>query len=273
MLHDDNIEQSFFHAWDFLTICAKNGIVVSLEKFQFCQNTVDYAGMKITPTGVSPSDKILSAIRDFPTPTSITDARSWFGLVNQVAWAYSLSPIMEPFRELVKSNNTFHWDNILDKLFEDTKSLIISKVEEGIQAFDVNRQTCLQPDWCQSGIGYLLLQKYCNCSIENAPVCCPDGWRLVYAGSRFTQSAETRYSPTEGEALAVTWALDHAKNFIHGCRNLIVVTDHKPLLGIFNDRDLSSIPNPRISKLKEMTFRYQFSTQYCPAKGSRCVLS
>ena len=269
LLHDDNIEQSFFHAWDFLTICAKNGIVVSLEKFQFCQNTVDYAGMKITPTGVSPSDKILSAIRDFPTPTSSTDARSWFGLVNQVAWAYSLSPIMEPFRELVKSNNIFHWDNILDKLFEDTKSLIISKVEEGIQAFDVNRQTRLQPDWCQSGIGYLLLQKYCDCSIENAPVCCPDGWRLVYAGSRFTQSAETRYSPTEGEALAVTWALDHAKNFIHGCRNLIVVTDHKPLLGIFNDRDLSSIPNPRISKLKERTFRYQFSTQYCPGKWQR----
>ena len=50
---------------------------------------------------------------------------------------------MEPFRELVKSNNTFHWDNILDKSFEDTKSLIISKVEEGIKAFDVNRQTCL----------------------------------------------------------------------------------------------------------------------------------
>ena len=74
LLHDDNIEQSFFHAWDFLTICAKNGIVVSLEKYQFCQNTVYYAGMKITPTGVSPSDKILSAIRDFPTPTSITDA-------------------------------------------------------------------------------------------------------------------------------------------------------------------------------------------------------
>ena len=95
----------------------------------------------------------------------------------------------------------------------------------------------------------ILLQKYCDCSIENAPVCCPDGWRLVYAGSRFTESAETRYSPTEGEALAVTWALNHAKNFIHGCQNLIVVTDHKPLLGIFNDRDLSSIPNPRISKL------------------------
>ena len=54
-----------------------------------------------------------------------------------------------------------------------------------------------------------------------------------------------------------------------GCRDLIVSTDHKPLLGIFHDRDLSSIPNDRISSLKEKTFRYQFSIQFCPGKWHR----
>ena len=100
-------------------------------------------------------------------------------------------------------------------------------------------------------------------------MCCPDGWRLVYAGSRLTDSAETRYSPTEGEALAVTWALDQANNFNLGCRNLTVATDHKTLLCIFNDRDLCSILNPRISKLKERSFRCQFLTQYCPGIWQR----
>ena len=138
-----------------------------------------------------------------------------------------------------------------------------------IRAFDPKRQTCLQPDWCQNGIGYLLLQKYCDCSLEKAPVCCPDGWRLVYAGSRFTQVAESKYAPTEGETLAVTWALNHAKNFILGCPNLVVVTDHKPLLGFFNNRDLHSIHNPRVAKLKEKTFRYRFTIQHCLGKWQR----
>ena len=32
---------------------------------------------------------------------------------------------MEPFRELVKPNNTFHWDSTLDKLFAKSKELLI----------------------------------------------------------------------------------------------------------------------------------------------------
>ena len=92
---------------------------------------------------------------------------------------------------------------------------------------------------------------------------------LVYAGSRFTTPTEAGYSPTEGESLAVVWGLDNARMFVLGCRDLIVSTDHKPLLGFFNDRDLSSIPNDHISSLKEKTFRYQFSIQFCPGKWHR----
>ena len=57
--------------------------------------------------------------------------------------------------------------------------------------------------------------------------------------------------------------------FVLGCRDLIVSTDLKPLLGIFRDRDLSSTSNDCISSLKEKTFRYQFSIQFCPGKWHR----
>ena len=75
--------------------------------------------------------------------------------------------------------------------------------------------------------------------------CCTDGWKLIFAGSRFTKPAESRYSPTEGKALAVAGALNHSKMFTLGCTNLVVSVDHKPLLGILNDRDLGNINNPR----------------------------
>ena len=148
----------------------------------------------------------------------------------------------------------------------------MSQVEEGICTFDTSHRACLQTDWSKDRIGYLLLQQYCECDPKNAPICCPDGWRLVYAGSCFTTPTEAGYSPTEDKSLAFAWALDNARTFVLGCRDLIVSTDHKPLLGIFCDRDLSSIPNDHISSQKERTFPYQFQYNFAQINGTRALM-
>jgi len=78
-MYDYSIEQAFHHAWDFLTFCTENGIVLIVDKFQFCQNVVDFAGLQLTEDGIAPSQKILAAIHNIPVPENITDAWSWFG--------------------------------------------------------------------------------------------------------------------------------------------------------------------------------------------------
>ena len=163
LLYDHNIEESFFHTFDYLHHCYMNGIAFNLEKFQFCSDIVEFGGLQIGPEGISPSQHILNAIQNLPVPKSITDARSWFGLVNQIAWAYSLSPIMLPFRDLVKKNSTFTWNKSLEDAFIQSKQVIINLVKDGIVSFDTNRITCLAPDWSKDGIGFLLLQKHCTC--------------------------------------------------------------------------------------------------------------
>ena len=89
LLWDDDIKSAYFHSYDYLLLCEKNGITINKEKFQFAEDTATFAGLKVTEDGIKPSDRLLKAIRDFPTPTNITGARSWFGIVNQIAWAYS----------------------------------------------------------------------------------------------------------------------------------------------------------------------------------------
>ena len=105
--------------------------------------------------------------------------------------------------------------------------------------------------------------------MDRAPVCCHEGWQLVFAGSRFTRGAESRYSPTEGEALAVAWALNHAHIFTKGCPNILVSTDHLPLLGIFNSKPLEAIKSPRLVRLKEHTIPFDFYLQYNQGKWHR----
>ena len=107
LLYDSNIEGAFYHTFDFLLQYAKNRIVLYTDKFQFSQDVVQFGGLQITPSRVSPSESMIQAILNFPVPRTITDARLWFGLVNQVAWAYSLGPFMLPLQNLVKQNSKF----------------------------------------------------------------------------------------------------------------------------------------------------------------------
>ena len=83
-------------------------------------------------------------------------------------------------------------------------------------------------------------------------------WKLCSIGRRFTTPGESRYSPVEGEAPAVVYALHQTQYYILGYTDLIVATDHKPLLKILNDKPLTEIPNHRLLNLIEKTLPYSF---------------
>lgn len=175
--------------------------------------------------------KYLDAIRDFPTPTNITDVRSWFGLINQVSYAFAANERILPFCQLLKPGAPFVWDNDLNNLFEESKSMIIDEIEEGVRIFDKSKLTCLAIDWSKTGIGYWLFQKHCRCP-TNTPFCCRTGWKTTLVVSHFTHAAESRYYTIEGEALAIADALDKARFFVLGCSDRTVAVDHKPLLKV-----------------------------------------
>ena len=266
LLWATDLEASFHQATKWLDLCGRNGITLNPEKFIFGADTVDFAGFEITRDSVRPSQKYLRAIRSFPTPQNITDIRSWFGLINQVAYTFSMTERMSPFRFLLKPDTPFQWDGTLQKLFEESKTVILDEICKGVKLFDKTKPTCLVTDWSKDGIGFWLLQKHCDCQTTPAskPFCCNTGWQIVLVGSRFTHSAESHYRHIEGEALAVADALDRTRYVALGCKDLTVVVDHKPLLGILGNRSLEAISNPRLRNLKEKTLRYQFKMMYIP---------
>ena len=67
----------------------------------------------------------------------------------------------------------------------------------------------------------------------------------------------------------MAWSLNHAQVFTKGCKDLIISTDHKPLLGILNDRPLGEIENPRLSRIKEKTLQFTFSIIHNKGKWHR----
>lgn len=263
---EEDIEEHWWRIIDYLHLMGTEGVTLNPQKFQFSQRNIEFGGFSLTSKEVKPLSKYIDSIKSFPRPSNIGDIRAWFGLVNQVSHYNKLSKIMDPFKPLLSPKTPFVWTEELDRAFEQSKKELIHAIEKGVQIFDPTRLTCLCPDWSTTGIGYWLRQKYCNCSSET-PDCCPTGWKITLAGSRFLRSAEKRYAPIEGEALAVAWALEDTKYFTLGCENLIIATDHKPLVKVFGDRALDEITNTRIFRLKERTLAWRFTVIYVPGKS------
>ena len=243
ILWDSTLASSFWHTLEYISHCAQNGIIFNPTKFVFGEDQVDFGGFTITDDGVKPTNAIIDAIANFPTPTDITGVRSWFGLVNQVAYTFAQADIMAPFHELLSTKNRkFYWDATLDQVFEESKRKIVDLIIDGVKSFEVNRPTCISSDWSKTGIGFFLRQQHCQCPTLQGPECGEGHWKLIFAGSRFTTDAESWYAPVEGEALALMYALQSCRMFVLGCPNLLISVDHKPLVPIFGDNHLRKLP-------------------------------
>ena len=271
LLWSQSIAKNFKDTCEYMSLTGRNGILQNPSKFQFCQPTVNWAGFVIGKDTVKPMPHLTAAIRDFPTPLNKTDMRSFMALVQQVSYSTAVSPLLLPFRKLLKEGTDWVWTDEQEVLFVETKHIMASRIEEGVKIFDPYKITLLLTDWCKHGVGYVLAQKHCKCSLPEGKTlnthCCKEGWRVCAVGSRFTLAAEANYSPTEGELLGMVNGLQKTKYFTLGCPNLYVGTDHKPLLGLVSSgMPLEKIDNPRLVRLKEKTLGWKFQTIYVPGK-------
>ena len=187
------------------------------EKFKFARKRVEFLGFELKEDSIEPGNELIKSIRDFPRLRDLTSTRSWFGLIEQVAWAFAKTKLMESFRHLLKPKSEFVWTQELDDAFRSSKAEILKAIETGVKTFKPDRVTCLATDWSKEGVGFCLLQKRCQCT-NITPICCKGGWELTFCNSRYTTPAESRYAPIEGKCLAVAWGLKKARYFLGGRR-------------------------------------------------------
>ena len=215
LLYATDLEGAFRQVAEYLTLVGNNGIVLNSDKFSFWEDTVDWAGIRITKDKTQPLPEHVKAIREFPTLINLTDMRSYWALVNQVSPYYCVQPHLQPFRELLKMKTPWYWDGLLQRLFEESREHITKEVLKGIELFDKTNWTAVCTDWSKMGVGYFMSQKYCSC-LEITPTCCVTGWRVCMVGSSFKSPAESNYAPIEGECLGVASALHKTRSTPRG---------------------------------------------------------
>ena len=264
-------KESFHTTCRYLTHCGENGIILNPKKFQFSQDVVDFCGFEIGKDYIRPSSKFHAAISELTRPRTLSEVRSFFGLVEQIAYTFHSSTVMAPFRELLKPSNanengTIYWDESLDKAFSAAKEAMLAAMQEGVRIYDMKRPTAVSTDWSVVGLGHTLKQKHCDC-MPITTRCCKSGWKVVAFASRFCHPAESNYSPVEGEALSASAGLHKFRHFILGCENLSLEVDHKPLVKLLGDKKMDEIHNMRLLRLKEKTLPFKFTVIHRPGKS------
>jgi hypothetical protein len=104
------------------------------------------------------------------------------------------------------------------------------------------------------GMGYALIQKDSDGKI-----------RLVNCNSTSFSSTQRNYATIELEALAIKWAIEKCSYYLRGMPEFVVMTDHKPLIGIFK-KPLYEISNTRIESYRVKLVDYNFRIDWCPGK-------
>ena len=158
-----SLSELFHDTTQFLSHTSAHGVVQNPKKFNWGKEELEYVGFYILKDGVRPSDETLASIANFPRPRDITGIRSWFGLVEQVAFNFSKSKLMLPFRPLLKAKAEYVWTDDLQTAFETAKREIVELIKKGVKTFQLGLWTCLVTDWSRTGIGFVLWQKRCAC--------------------------------------------------------------------------------------------------------------
>ena len=107
------------------------------------------------------------------------------------------------------------------------------------------------------GLGYALCQP------------APDGsLSLITCGSKSLTPTQQRYATIELECLAIMWAIHKCAFYLKGLRGFTVLTDHRPLEGVFK-KDLFDLPNARLQRMREKCSGYVFDVKWVAGKNHR----
>ena len=221
-----------------LTRFKELNLTLNKEKCQFYMPRIEFFGMVFSADGMSPDPAKVEAIKQAEAPTSVSDVRSLLGMTNYVSrFIRDYADIVAPLRDVTHKGVQFKWEDVHQAALDRLKRSLTS--DEVMAYFDPSKKSILLVDASPVGLGAVLTQ---------------DGKVISYA-SKALSSVERRYSQIEREALAIAWGCHHFRLYLLGS-HFKVVTDHKPLLSIFNSSTSQASARIENWRLKLQSFNF-----------------
>ena len=227
------------------------GLKVKLSKCEFLKAKICFLGHTVDGKGIHTMDDKVLAVKNFPQPKSVDNVRSFIGLAGYYRpFIKDFAKIASPLNKLLKKNATFHWDAPQERSFQELKFALTHAPVLAFPDFSAPFELCT--DASSVGLGAVLMQK--DQRGKN---------HVIAYASRVLTPAESNYSVTHQEALAVVWALRHFKDLIYGYP-VTVFTDHVAVTELFKGRNLSG----RLARWSLIIQDFRPEFKYLPGRAN-----
>ena len=240
LIHDDliigsqNDEQHIHDLDQVLQAVESAGLTLNKTKCFFAASEIKFWGLICNKDGIKPDPDKISALENLEIPKNRTELLSFLCMMQSNSdFIPQFARKAAPLRELSKSQGKFKWEKKHMDCFND----LLQEFREDtlVRYFDKNKPVFIFTDAHVTGLGAILAQ---GDTIQTA--------KPVHIKSRTTKPAETRYPPIDLEGLAVDYALRSFRNYLIGSpHEITVVTDHQPLIPIFNGKKRGSLRTER----------------------------
>ena len=213
------------HIRQVLEILRKNKLFAKPRKCEFAKDGVSFLGHRVSAEGVATEEDKVATIKNWPTPTKVTDLRSFLGLATYYQrFVANFASVALPLTALLKKDTSFVWAEPQVTAFNALKSALSSAPV--LRVVDPKLPFVLHTDASGRALGAVLSQ-------GEGDDCHP-----IAFTSRTLADAETRYPVHEKELLAVIHSLKHWRHYLLGSR-LTIHTDHHSLKFIKTQATLS----------------------------------
>ena len=235
-----------------LECCKTHNFTLSRKKLEIGE-AVEFAGQIVSHTGVQPDPSCLQGIRDFPIPKSVSELRSFLGMVNQLSTYHpGLAKHTGILQSLLRKDTAYLLLEEHQEAFNQLKADLLKTL--ALNHFDPSWTTRLITDASRlHGLGFVFMQH----SGEKT--------KIIQCGSCSLSNAEKNYSTLELELTAIVWAVQKCSFFLKGINHFEVLTDHGPLMGIFA-KNMPQIENARIARLREKVLHQSFEVKWMAGK-------
>ena len=222
------------------------GLKLKPSKCNLFQRKVHYLGHIVSENGIHTDPDKIDAIKDWPTPVSKKQVRSFLGTTGYYRrFVRDYAKVARPLTKLTKKNEIFEWSEECEIAFNTLKSAFISAP---ILAYPRDEG------------GYILDTDASNFAIGCVLSQVQDGVEKVIAyGSKALSKEERNYCVTRRELLAVVEFLKKYRHYLGG-RPVTVRTDHSSLRWLFNFKN----PEQQLARWLEVCASFTLTIEHRP---------
>jgi hypothetical protein len=243
------------HIDQVLSVMAKYGLKLSLDKCHFAKKSLTYMGYNISFDNsdcpiVQIEQSKVDAITKLKPPRTIRQLRSFLGMILFLSpHLKELQIIAKPLYDLTRKRDTkstkLPWTDVHDKAFNDLKRLITRAPV--LYAPTRDGHFVLKVDTSKHGTGAELSQ-YQSGNLH-----------LIAYYSKSLPPACKGYSPTELELAGILICMEAFRHILSG-KHFHLLTDHSALCHIVKSKTIP--PNRRIARFLEKLSFFDFSLSY-----------